>query len=133
LYLKKETLTKLITRIIIKTITLYRSERVSKMRARKRSPSHPGRIIRMDYLEPLKLTISEMADILGVSRKTASKIVNGHGSVTPNMALRLSKAFDTTPELWLNLQVNHDLWRAMRDSREWMDVHTVPRLADTLR
>ncbi len=102
------------------------------MRDSKRAPSHPGRIIRMDYLEPLKLTISEMADILGVSRKTASKIVNGRGSVTPDMALRLSKAFDTTPSLWLNLQANHDLWHAMHDSREWMDVHAVPRLKDAL-
>jgi addiction module HigA family antidote len=85
----------------------------------------------MDYLEPLKLTISEMANILGVSRKTASKIVNGHGSVTPDMALRLSKAFDTTPELWLNLQVNHDLWHAMHDSKEWMNVYTVPHLTGT--
>ena len=102
------------------------------MRNRKRAPSHPGRIIRVDYLEPLKLTISEMANILGVSRKTGSKIVNGHGSVTPDMALRLSKAFDTTPELWLNLQVNHDLWHAMHDSREWMEVHTVPHFTGTM-
>jgi addiction module HigA family antidote len=86
----------------------------------------------MDYLESLKLTISEMADILGVSRKTASKIVNGHGSVTPDMALRLSRAFDTTPILWLNLQANHDLWHAMHDSKEWMDVRAVPRLTDIL-
>ena len=107
-------------------------ERVSKMKTRKRAPSHPGRIIQMDYLKPLKLTISEMAGIIGVSRKTASKIVNGHGSVTPDMALRLSRAFDTTPELWLNLQVTYDLWHAMHDSKDWMDVYTVPRLADTL-
>lgn len=73
------------------------------MRIRKRPPTHPGGILKRHYLEPLSLTISDLAKILGVSRKTISKIVNEHGSITPEMALRLSKAFNTTPELWLNL------------------------------
>ena len=76
----------------------------------KRQPTHPGNIIKEDYLKPLSITIQDMAAILGVSRKTLSKIINERGAVTPDMALRLSRAFDTTPELWLNLQNNYDLW-----------------------
>ena len=89
------------------------------MRIRKRPPTHPGGILRRQYIEPLSLTISELANTLGVSRKTLSKIVNEHGSITPDMALRLSKAFKTTPELWLNLQQNYDLWQASHNSDDW--------------
>ena len=77
---------------------------------RTRSPTHPGGILKRHYLEPLRLTVSELAKSLGVSRKILSRIVNEHGSITPDMALRLSKAFSTTPQLWLNLQQNYDLW-----------------------
>ena len=63
-----------------------------------------------------------MASCLGVSRKTLSKIVNGKGSVTPDMALRLSRALDTTPELWLNLQKKYDLWVAEYASNAWQTV-----------
>ena len=79
---------------------------------KKRQPTHPGGILKRHYIEPLSLTISEIAKDLGVSRKTVSKIVNEKGSITPDMALRLSKAFNTTPELWLNLQTKYDLWAA---------------------
>ncbi len=63
-------------------------------------------------MEPLSLTISALAEILGVPRKTLSKITNEGGAVTPDMALRLSKAFNTTAEFWLNLQRNYDLFKA---------------------
>ena len=86
------------------------------MSVRKRKPTHPGGIIRRHYLEPLALTISEVAVDMGISRKTLSKIVNEGGAITPDMALRLSKAFNTTPELWLNLQMNFDLWTASKKS-----------------
>jgi len=88
----------------------------------KRKPTHPGVIIKEDYLEPLSLTITQMAEIIGTSRKTVSKIINQKGSVTPDMALRLSRAFDTSPELWINLQRNYDLWRARNESSEWLAV-----------
>jgi addiction module HigA family antidote len=91
----------------------------------KRQPTHPGYIIKEDYLKPLSITIQGMASLLGVSRKTLSKIVNGNGTVTPDMALRLSRAFDTTPELWLNLQKNYDLWHAAHDSTEWQRVRPI--------
>ena len=68
---------------------------------RTRPPTPPGGILKRHYLEPLNLTVSELAKSLGVSRKTLSRIVNEHGSITPDMALRLSKASSTTPQLWL--------------------------------
>ncbi len=95
------------------------------MRTRKRLPTHPGGILKRHYMEPLSLTVLELAEILGVSRKTLSKIVNEHGSVTPDMALRLSKAFKTTPELWLNLQQNYDLWQASHKSADWKMVEAI--------
>ena len=73
------------------------------------SPPHPGEIIRELCLEPLELSVTEAAEGLGVSRKTLSAILNGHAGISPEMALRLSMAFDTTPESWLNQQTQYDL------------------------
>jgi antitoxin HigA-1 len=95
------------------------------MNKTKRKPTHPGRIIMEDYLKPLSLTITQLAAMLGVSRKTLSKIINEKGSITPDMSLRLSRAFDTTPELWLNLQKNYDLWQAEHISKEWQRVKPI--------
>ncbi len=92
------------------------------MQKMKRKPVHPGIIIKEDYLEPLSISIKDMAGNLGVSRKTLSKIINARGSVTPEMALRLSRAFDTTPDLWMNLQKKYDLWHAERASKAWQAV-----------
>lgn len=76
-------------------------------------------------MEPLSLTVSDLAGTLGVSRKTLSKIVNERGDVTPDMALRLSRAFSTTPELWINLQRNYDLWEASHKSNDWKMVEAI--------
>ena len=95
------------------------------MRERLRRPTHPGGILRRHYIEPLSLTVSELAGVLGVSRKTLSEIVNERASITPDMALRLSKAFKTTPELWLNIQRNYDLWQASHKSDDWKLVEAV--------
>jgi len=75
------------------------------------NPPHPGELLRADYLEPLGLTVTEAAQALGVSRKTLSAVLNERAAVSPAMARRLSKAFDTSPELWLNLQSQYDLWQ----------------------
>ena len=97
-----------------------------------RQPTHPGTIIKEDYLSPLAITIQDMGATLGVSRKTLSKIINGRGAISPDMALRLSRAFDTSPELWLNLQRNYDLWHAAHKSQSWKLVKPVlPALADS--
>ena len=71
-------------------------------------PTHPGYILREMYLEPLGLSQTEAAANLGVTRKTFSMLLNGHQGISAEMALRLGKAFNTTPELWLNLQRNYD-------------------------
>ncbi|QQR80673.1 MAG: HigA family addiction module antidote protein [Deltaproteobacteria bacterium] len=92
------------------------------MRERKRKPTHPGIILKYHYLEPLDLSITELADTLGVSRKTISAIVNERASVTPDLALRLSRALQTTPELWLNLQQVYNLWVSIHQNKEWKRV-----------
>ena len=95
------------------------------MSVRKRPPTHPGGILKRQYLEPLSLTISDFAKILGVSRKTLSKIINEHASITPDMALRLAKAFNTTPELCMNLQQNYDIGYASQKSNSWKMVEAI--------
>ena len=96
------------------------------MRERKRSPRHPGYILKTLYIEPLALTITQLALVLGVSRKTVSAIVNERKSVTPEMALRLAQAFpNSTPESWINLQRNYDLWQVAHRTSEWRAIHPV--------
>ena len=75
-------------------------------------PVHPGRILKNNYLEPLSLTITEMAKGLGVSRKQLSAIINQKAGISPEMAVRLSEAFGTSVELWTNLQSRYDAWQA---------------------
>ena len=82
------------------------------MLQQKMPPIHPGEILREMYLDSLGISITALADNLGVARKTVSQLVNGHMGVSAEMALRLAKAFNTTPELWLNMQRNYDLWYA---------------------
>jgi addiction module HigA family antidote len=96
------------------------------MKKRKRAPNHPGGILKRLYLAPMEITVSELSKRIGVSRKTVSKLVNERGSVTPDMALRLSRAFNTTPDLWLNLQKNYDLWQAGRKSMDWQRIAPFP-------
>lgn len=81
-------------------------------------PPHPGETIREDCLKALNLTVTEAAKGLGVTRKTLSSILNGHSGITAQMALRLSKAFGSTPEHWLQMQLAYDLWRAKRHARK---------------
>lgn len=75
------------------------------------NPPHPGTVLRQLYMEPLGLNVSELARALGISRKALSQIVNGHARITPNTAARLARAFSTSAESWMNLQVQYDLWR----------------------
>ena len=78
------------------------------------NPPHPGEVLRALCLDPLGLTVTEAARALRVSRKTLSSILNGRAGISPEMAVRLSLAFDTSAESWLNQQVQYDLWRAER-------------------
>ena len=102
------------------------------MNKRTRPPTHPGGILKRHYLEPLNLTVSTAAKALSISRKTLSKIVNERCAITPDMALRLSRAFCTTPNLWTNLQQTYDLWHASHESHTWQHVRSlIPPSAST--
>ncbi|KKO46649.1 XRE family transcriptional regulator [Arsukibacterium ikkense] len=76
------------------------------------NPPHPGEIIKELCLEPLGLSVTDAADGLGVSRKTLSAIINGRAGISPEMAVRLSIAFDTSAQSWLNQQSQYELWHA---------------------
>ena len=76
------------------------------------NPPHPGELLRTLCLEPLGLSVTEAAKALGVSRKTLSSLLNGRTGISPEMAVRLSIAFDTSAESWLRQQTQYDLWHA---------------------
>ena len=76
------------------------------------NPVHPGKILKEIYLKDYNLTVTAFALKIGVSRNAASELINGRSGVSPEMALKLSKALKTTPELWLNMQQAYDLWQA---------------------
>ena len=82
------------------------------------NPPHPGEVLKALCLEPMELTVTAAAMALGVSRKTLSAILNGRAGISPEMAVRLSIAFDTTAESWLNQQVQYDLWQAERKRKK---------------
>ena len=84
---------------------------------RMHNPPHPGEILRELCLEPLGLTVTEAAEGLGVSRKTLSAILNGRSSISPEMAVRLSMAFGTSAESWLNHQLQYDLWQVEKQRK----------------
>lgn len=73
-----------------------------------KNPAHPGAIVKSSLAE-LGLSVTDAAKVLGVTRPTVSKLVNGRAAISPEMAIRLSKAFGSTPEFWLRLQLNYDL------------------------
>ena len=83
---------------------------------RMKNPPHPGQHVLRDCLEPLGLSITRGADILGVTRLTLSNLVNGKNGISPEMAIRLSKAFGGRPEVWLGMQSDYDLAQAMRNA-----------------
>lgn len=82
------------------------------------NPPHPGEILKEDYLIPLDLTITKASEALRIARKNLSAIINGHAGISPSMAIRLSMAFGTSPEFWLNLQNNYNLWIASQENKD---------------
>jgi len=90
------------------------------------TPPHPGEVIKELCLEPLDLSVTAAAEALGVSRKTLSSIVNGKAGISPEMAVRLSIAFNTSSESWLNQQTQYDLWQAETHRNE---LHVKPLYA----
>jgi len=88
------------------------------------NPPHPGEIIREVCVEPLNINVTEAARVLGVTRKTFSARLNGRSGISPEMALRLSKVFGRTPEGWLRLQLQYDLW----NTRQSVDIGNLKRI-----
>ena len=82
-----------------------------------RNPPHPGSAVRDDCLTPLGLSVTEGADVLGVSRQALNNLVNGKAGISPEMAIRIDKAFGGTAEGWLALQTAYDLAQARRKAR----------------
>ncbi len=83
---------------------------------RMKNPPHPGRLVKDECLEPLDLSITKAAEILGVTRLMLSNLVNGKNGVSPEMAIRLSKVFGSSPEVWLGMQMDFDLALAEKNA-----------------
>ncbi|MEJ2640915.1 MAG: HigA family addiction module antitoxin [Desulfosarcinaceae bacterium] len=88
------------------------------------NPPHPGGIIREFCLEPLNINVTEAAKALGVTRKTLSALLNGRSGISPEMAMRLSKVFGRSPEGWLKLQLQYDLWK----TKQSIDIGDLKRI-----
>ncbi|MEK7228850.1 MAG: HigA family addiction module antitoxin [Candidatus Binatota bacterium] len=88
---------------------------IPNKRERKVRPTHPGEMLREDFLPDYGLTVSSFAKALGVSRQTVNELLRGRRAISPEMALRLSRLFGNTAEFWLNAQRAVDLWKAARN------------------
>ena len=91
-------------------------------------PTHPGEMLLEEFLKPLGMSQTELAERIRVSYPRVNEIINGRRGITPDTALRLSKLFGTTPEFWLNGQRNWDLWHALR-SETASDLKQIEALA----
>ena len=96
---------------------------------RMKKPTHPGRIVRQECIEPLGLTVTEAARHLGVTRQALNNLVNEKSGISREMSIRLSKAFGSSPEVWLGLQLQYDLAEAEKDAGKIK----VQRITDGLR
>lgn len=88
------------------------------------NPPHPGEFIRETYIEPFDISIRSLAESLGVAASTLARVVSGRSGISPEMALRLSKALGRSPESWLAMQHNFDLWQA-RNSTNLSEVRKI--------
>jgi addiction module HigA family antidote len=89
---------------------------IPKTKQRKVPPTHPGRMLREDFLPDYRLTVSSFAKALGVSRQTVNEVIRERRAVSPEMALRLSRLFGNSAEFWLNAQRAVDLWKAAKST-----------------
>ncbi len=87
----------------------------------KRHPTHPGEILKEEFLSPLGITQTELAKALKTSFRTINEILNEKRSVSPDMALRLSRYFVTSPDVWIGLQADYDLYWVMVKSKKTID------------
>src|SRR5512136_1608394 len=94
---------------------------IENIRERMIRPTHPGEMLREDFLTDYGLTVSGLAKAIGVSRQTVNELLRERRAVTPEMALRLARLFGNTPEFWLNAQRAVDLWDAARALKKSVD------------
>ncbi|MEE9335235.1 MAG: HigA family addiction module antitoxin [Granulosicoccaceae bacterium] len=80
------------------------------------NPPHPGEFIRETYLTPFDVSVRKLSESLGVSSSTLNRLINGQSGISPAMSLRLSKALGRTPESWLAMQYNYELWQAKKST-----------------
>ena len=92
-----------------------------------RKPTHPGEVLREEFMPDYELSVAQLAKRLGVSRQSVNELVRCRRAVTSDMALRLSRLFGTSPEYWLNLQRNTDLWESLDLHRD--DLERIEQLA----
>ena len=94
------------------------------MLPQNRKPTHPGEILRYEYLEELDMTQQQLADAIKITRVRVNEIILGKRSVTPDTAFRLAKFFNTTPDFWLNLQKQYDMWNTLQKRKtEYERIH----------
>jgi len=98
----------------MKTIDNKKTYKALSVIELEREPVHPGEILLEEFLKPLNISQTQLAKELGVSFRTINEIINQKRSITPEMAIRLSQRFGTTPEFWLNGQNRYDLWKAYK-------------------
>lgn len=91
------------------------------MLPKNRQPTHPGEIIRYEYLDELNMTQQQLADAIGITRVRLNEIILGKRAVTPDTAFRLAKFFNTTPEFWIGLQTNFDMWNTLQSRKKEYD------------
>jgi antitoxin HigA-1 len=84
----------------------------------KRRPSHPGEILKYEFLETLNINQQQLADAIGVTRVRINEIITGKRSITPDTAFRLAKYLNSTPDFWLNLQLNIDMWVTLQKNKQ---------------
>ena len=100
------------------------------MLPKNRQPTPPGEILRYEFLEPLNLTQQQLAEAIGVTRVRINEIILGKRAVTPDTAFRLARFFNTTPEFWIGLQTNLDMWDTLQSNRnQYEGIHPVARTA----
>jgi antitoxin HigA-1 len=100
---------------------------MKSLRSKNRKPTHPGAILREDVLPALNLTQVEFAASLGVSRMSVSDLLHEKRSLSPEMAVRVAKLLDTSPESWLRMQEAVDLWAVNQESEKFADIVTLNR------
>lgn len=89
------------------------------------NPPHPGEVLYEFYFEPLRLSVTEAAEKLLIARPNLSSIINGKAGISPLMAVKLSRVFNTSPQFWLNLQANFDLWQIYENDKAVMRIKSI--------